>query len=138
MSDLYLVLRSRLAAVAEWVYIPTHVLREARERTGLSYEAMGRALNVSSKTYERYEKAGRVPPALVRPVAAALDIEIEEPRRVRVVGTVDEPAAGQLLRRFDEIEAKIDGLDRKLDVMDGTERLVAIADQLRELARARL
>jgi DNA-binding transcriptional regulator YiaG len=56
MSDLYLVLRSRLAAVAEWVYIPTDVLREARERKGLSYETMGRVLNVSSKTYERYEK----------------------------------------------------------------------------------
>jgi transcriptional regulator with XRE-family HTH domain len=135
MSDLYLVLRSRLAAVAEWVYIPTHVLRE---RKGLSYEAMGRVLNVSSKTYERYEKAGRVPPALVRPVAVAVDIEIEEPRRIRVVGTVDEPAAGQLLRRFDEIEAKIDGLDRKLDVMDNAARLTAIEEQLRDVARTRL
>jgi len=53
MSDLYLVLRRRLEAVTEWVEIDTATLRSARKALGLSYEAMGRALNVAAKTWER-------------------------------------------------------------------------------------
>ena len=61
MSDLYLVLRSRLPVVKEWAILGTKPMKEARLRLGLGYETMARKLPVSSKTYERYEKAGRVP-----------------------------------------------------------------------------
>jgi len=39
--------------VTEWVEIDTATLRSARKALGLSYEAMGRALNVAAKTWER-------------------------------------------------------------------------------------
>jgi DNA-binding XRE family transcriptional regulator len=61
MSDMYLVLRRRLDDVArqhDWVPIGTETMRDARKHLGLSYEAVGRALSVASKTYERWEKAG--------------------------------------------------------------------------------
>lgn len=106
MSDLYLVLRSRLEAVPEWVFIDTAVLRAGRERKGLSYEAMGRELHVSSKTWERHEKQGRVPRPLVPAVAATLDLEIEEPVRQRVVV---EPGRS-IEERLTTIEAKVDEL----------------------------
>lgn len=91
MSDLYLVLRHRLEAVAvDWIEIPTPVLKEARKRKGLSYESLARELNVVAKTWERYEKAGRVPRQLVSRVAEALDLEIEQPARQRISVTDDQ------------------------------------------------
>lgn len=124
MSDLYLVLRSRLASVPEWVFIETAILREARESRGLSYESMGRETNVSSKTWERYEKAGRVPRPLVPRVAEVLNLEIEEPgpRRVRLEPPEVRVEALDDLRthvdgRFDELFSALTALDRKLDTM---------------------
>src|SRR3954469_15042088 len=85
MSDLYLVLRHRLDDVRpDWVLIESAVMRRAREQRGLSYEAMGRLLNVASKTYERYEKAGRVPKPILPRLAEVLDLEIDQPARERV------------------------------------------------------
>lgn len=131
MSDLYLVLRSRLASVPEWVFIESAVLRQARERRGYSYEAMGRLLSVSSKTYERYEKAGRVPPPLVPRLAEVLQLEIEEPPLVRVTTSRARDAA-----TLDELERLLHAIDRKLDLLDPSSRLAAIEAQLAELSRA--
>jgi transcriptional regulator with XRE-family HTH domain len=103
MSSLYLVLRRRLEEVLEWVELDTATMNSARRAKGLSYEAVARLLNVSSKTYERYEKAGRVPRWMLPAVAAALDLEIEqaEPRRIRIDDEVDE--AEQLARLDDRV-----------------------------------
>lgn len=79
MSELYLVLRRRLESVRRWVQVPTDVLRDARKTQGLSYEATGRLLNISSKTYERYEKQGRLPLELVDAIADVLGLTIERP-----------------------------------------------------------
>lgn len=90
MSDLYLVLRRRLEEVKNWAYIDTDVLRSARDRLGLSYEAMGRNIPTTSKTYERWEKAGRIPVELVDRIADLLDLEIERPKRERTPVAVDD------------------------------------------------
>jgi transcriptional regulator with XRE-family HTH domain len=91
MSDLYLVLRSRLEAVkGEWVYVPSDVLRQARKARGLSIEAMGRELHCSAKTYERHEKDGRVPLDQVDRYAQVLGLQIERPA---FSGAITVPAA---------------------------------------------
>ena len=133
MSDLYLVLRNRLDGVPEWVFIETDVLRAARERVGLSYEAMAREIHVSSKTWERYEKAGRVPRPILPTVASVLNLEIEEPARTTVVVR---PGESQL----DRIEASLTAIDRKLDGDRQAleQRLMAIDGLLRDSLRARL
>lgn len=74
---MYLVLKSRLESVANWQYIGSEVLKSARKQRGLSYEAVGRLANVSSKTYERYERDGRVPEHMVDKFAGILGLEIE-------------------------------------------------------------
>lgn len=87
MSDLYLVLRHRLAQVAhDWVQIDGQVLVDARARKGLSREALGALVGVVAKTVERYETQGRVPRALLPRFAEALDLNIEEvpPTTVRI------------------------------------------------------
>lgn len=89
MSDLYLVLRRRLQDVTDWVELDTDILHNARKALGLSYEAMGRRLNVASKTWERWEKAGRVPRHELRRVAETLNLEIDWPERTQI--TVPEP-----------------------------------------------
>jgi predicted transcriptional regulator len=113
MSDLYLVLRSRLEGVPEWVFIDSDILRAARERRGLSYETMARTLPVASKTWERYEKAGRVPRPLLAKVASQLDLEIEEPIRQRIQPTLQaEVDLAAVLRRVEDLHAEV------LDVRD--------------------
>lgn len=87
MSELYLVLRSRLDAVTNWISLGAEVMRKARKAKGLSYEAVARLASVSSKTYERYEKLGRVPEHMVETFADILGLEIERPGRARI--TVD-------------------------------------------------
>lgn len=136
MSDLYLVLRNRLEAVPEWVFIDTAILRTARERKGLSYETMSREIPVASKTWERYEKAGRIPRPNLARVAEILDLEIEEPARQRV--TVGSPAEDRedLIDRLERIEQLMLAFDRRLDtgVMP---RLDSIDNALRDVARAK-
>lgn len=110
MSDLYLVLRSRLEAVPEWVFIDSDVLRDARDRKGLSYETMARTLPVSSKTWERYEKAGRVPRSLLAKVAAVLDLEIEEPQRQRVTVETEALDLAAVLERVEGLQSDVSEL----------------------------
>lgn len=119
MSDLYLVLHSRLEPVGkrfEWVDLGPEVMLEARKRTGLSREAVSRKLNVSTKTYERYEKMGQVPRHELRSVAEVLELEIEdaEPTRlgVRLPSEDDrlaalEERAGRTEARLGEVQATV-------------------------------
>lgn len=81
MSDLYLVLRSRLADVAEWLHVGEDVMRSARNARGLSVESTARQLHIASKTYERHEKRGRIPRHRVSDYARVLGLEITEPER---------------------------------------------------------
>jgi transcriptional regulator with XRE-family HTH domain len=124
MSDLYLVLRRRLEDVVDWVDLGYDVLHDARKRRGLSYEAMGRQLAVASKTYERYEKAGRVPRQLLPKVAEVLDLEIEQPDRVRIIV----PATGDGQPTLESLRAQ---------VSEQGEQLARIERLLRELADPR-
>jgi len=80
MSELYLVLRSRLQEVADWYHLPEGALRQARERVG-SRETVARRLHVSQKTLERWEKENRVPRHLISAVATVLHMPIETDTR---------------------------------------------------------
>jgi transcriptional regulator with XRE-family HTH domain len=99
--------------VADWVELGTTVMKTARERLGLSYESVARQVPVSSKTYERYEKKGRVPRPLLPKIAGILQLEVEEPDRIRVTveGDPAEVAQGELaaLRtQLDRIETLLE------------------------------
>jgi transcriptional regulator with XRE-family HTH domain len=108
MSDLYLVLRHRLDHMTDWVMIESTVLREARRRLSLSYEAVARQIPVSSKTYERYEKNGRVPRELIDTVAGILELDIQTakppPPRVTDTWSVREDFAADVIKRLERIE----------------------------------
>lgn len=128
MSDLYLVLRRRLEEVKNWAYIDTDVLRSARDSRGLSYEAMGRLIPTSSKTYERWEKGGRIPVELVGVIADLLDLEIERPQRTRTTVTVDGGARdGAEATDIDVLRAE---MARRLNGVEGL--LSEILDRLPE------
>jgi transcriptional regulator with XRE-family HTH domain len=133
MSDLYIVLRRRLEAVPEWVYIDSALLRAARERQGFSYETIARQIPVVSKTYERYEKAGRVPRQLLAKIAELLDLEIEEPERTRIMVEPAEPR-GSVRDEISSLRTEIRELDQKLDVALG-QRLDRIEQEIRTLTR---
>lgn len=109
MSDLYLLLRRRLEDVADWTTLGTETMLTARNAKGLSHEAMGRLLHVAGKTYDRWEKRGQVPRHYVMQVADVLDLEIEEPARLRVVAEQqhadDEDIAGQLADLVAQVRA---------------------------------
>jgi len=121
MSDLYLVLRHRLGDMIEWVDLGVDVMRDARKRQGLSYETMARAIKVSAKTYERYEKAGRVPRWQLPKVAEVLELEIEwpEPMRVAVTSEVDPAAA---VAEAEEILDRLARIERLLHELLGPPR----------------
>lgn len=108
MSNLVLILRHRLDDVANWVMVDTAVLRSARQRVGLSYEAVARQIPVSSKTYERYEKQGRVPRELMARLMAILEIEVETPS-VPPLKISSEPPNhwAEVLARLERIEQLI-------------------------------
>jgi transcriptional regulator with XRE-family HTH domain len=124
MSDLYLVLRRRLEDVTDWVELGTSTLKNARKAQGLSYEAMGRNLNVAAKTYERYEKAGRVPRHLLPAVADVLDLEIDWPKRGTV--TVDDPPDSDDARLRAIVR---DELRDVLEILERIERGTGVDDQ---------
>jgi len=79
MSNLVIVLRHRLDDVKNWVKIDPVVLESARDRLGLSREAVARQIPVASKTIERWEKQGRVPREVMPKLMAILEIELEAP-----------------------------------------------------------
>lgn len=95
MSDMYLVLRTRLDEVTNWVVVGTDVMKNARTALGLGYETAAHKLSVSSKTYERREKAGRWPAHEMDRLADVFNLELERPARVRV--TAREESATEVL-----------------------------------------
>lgn len=115
MSDLYLVLRRRLEDVTDWVELGVDTLKDARKAKGLSYEAMGRQLNVASKTWERWEKAGRVPRHELRRVAKELELEISWPAPVTVdLEDDDDGATRDLRREMADIRSQLGRIERLL------------------------
>ena len=130
MSALYLVLRSRLDSVREWVLIDAAVLKAAREAKGLSYETVARELHVAAKTWERYEKAGRVPRALLAQVAELLGLEIEEPSPKRV--TIE-----PLELRVKALAELRSHLDQRFDTIESMLTELAPREEVDPLAAAR-
>src|SRR5687767_5424746 len=112
MSALTPILRSRVPTVGkrfEWVELGSSVMRSARKRKGLSYEGAARLLSFSAKTYERWEKKGKVPVHEVPHVADVLGLEIERPDPVSVnLGPApvsdEEARSSEILRRLGRIE----------------------------------
>jgi len=136
MSDLYLVLRNRLDAVAEWVAIEPAVLRAARERRGLSYETMAREIHVSAKTWERYEKAGRVPRHALRAIAEVLELEIDEPALARIVIAGSDEERSEILDHLAMIDERLNAIDAKLGLLVPAEQLEALEAARAEAAAA--
>lgn len=118
MSELVLVLRRRLEDVVDWTHLGTDTLHTARKRKGLSYEAMGRLLNVSAKTWERWEKRGDVPRHMVTAVAGVLSLEIEEvaPLRAEVAAGEAEQLAEvrRLLTEVRDLRVVVDRIEAAL------------------------
>lgn len=126
MSGIYLVLRRRLEDVVDWVELGTDVMRTSRKARGYSYEAMGRQLNVAAKTWERWEKAGRVPRHNLDRVADVLNLELERParRRVTIADAPDDDEATQPFVEWREtmlqqMEALADGQRDLASLLEG-------------------
>lgn len=113
MSDLYLVLRERLQAVAEedWIPLSGSVLIEARRQRGLSREALGARIHVASKTIERWEKNNKVKRASLPALARELGLQIEEPKFEPIIlpptGSPLDEQAGAVLRELAAIRAAL-------------------------------
>src|SRR4051794_20645105 len=121
MSDLYLILRSRLPSVAEWVELGSDVMLTARKAQGLSRESVSRDLHVSTKTVERYESEGRIPRQLLPTYAKIVGLEIEEPARVKV--TLDD----------EQVEAHLPQ-DVARQLADAAEGLAAVVARFESIA----
>lgn len=116
---MYLILRHRLDTVVDWVEIDSAVLKQARKGLGLSYEGVARLISVSSKTYERWEKAGRIPRADLPNVAAVLRLQIEEPAMTTV--TVAGKVPPDVLQRLEAAT---------MAMTTAAERIVEIVERL--------
>lgn len=114
MSDIYLILRRRLTDVTDWVELGTATLKAARKAKGYSYEAMGRQLSMAAKTWERWEKNGRVRRHMLPQVAEVLELEIDWPKKTPV--TVTEPPARDRAR-IAIVEDELREVQRALEVL---------------------
>lgn len=140
MSELYLVLRSRLESVAEWVTIGDE-LSLAQKARGFSDERVAREFPVSTRTWIRWRTRGQVPIHMLDRAAEILHLEIERPARRSVALPEEEAVAqaldqlsAQLAERDAELTRLLVSLDRKLDV-EITPRLDALEAAVRDLAR---
>jgi transcriptional regulator with XRE-family HTH domain len=121
MSELYLVLRSRLDGVVDWVYLDGKVVIDARARKGLGREALGAKLHIAAKTLERYEKRSRFPRAIIPALADELDIRIEQPLTEPLTATVRGPeadAGGEIALLRAALVEVLGKLDRILDLLE--------------------
>lgn len=84
MSDLYLTLRTRLEAVADWITLGSERMRAAQDALGLSDERVARLIPVATRTWIRWRQRGQVPVYMLERVADALDLEIDRPARQRI------------------------------------------------------
>lgn len=122
MSDLYLTLRHRLDAVAEWVTIGIDVWNDAQKALGLSDERAARLVPVSARTWIRWRQRGQVPIHTLDRVAQILDLEIERSRPNPVV------LEGEDLEELrDRMERQHDDVIRRLDRIEELARAGAIA-----------
>jgi DNA-binding transcriptional regulator YiaG len=104
MSDIYLELRTRIPVVAARTRLGTARIQEAQDATGLSNEAIARAIPISEKTWRRWKEAGEIPTAALPAVAKVLNLELLEasPMPVHVGRDGDRP--DELSQRLDAIE----------------------------------
>lgn len=107
MSDLYLVLRERIHAVAEGIEIPTEVLQQAQDAKGLSNERLARLLPISERQWRRWKKDGRVPVYWLDRISEVLDLEIERPSFPRSLTVPATPDADERLARMEKLMAQL-------------------------------
>lgn len=95
----------------DWLEVGRDVMESARAERGLSMEAAARALHISSRTYDRHEKAGRIPRYQISDYARVLGLEIIEPEKRRVDLPLEEATTAELLeevRRQGEVLARLE------------------------------
>lgn len=125
MSDLYLHLRHRLEAVAEWVTIGVDAFGAAQKQLGLSDERAARLVPVSVRTWIRWRQRGQVPIHSLDRVAQILELDIERASRHRVV--VEEDADLQELR--DHLDGQHEEVIRRLASIEEQIRVTAATEQ---------
>lgn len=125
MSDLYLVLRSRLEAVADWLTLGEELVT-AQRALGLSDERVAREVSVATRTWIRWRQRGQVPIYMVDRVAEVLQLEIERPTKRKVKLDAEETQ---------EVLDAIRALDSRFDT-ELLPRLEGIEAELRELRQA--
>jgi transcriptional regulator with XRE-family HTH domain len=124
MSDLYLVLRSRLEDVQSWVTLGPEVIREAQQRIGLSDERVARQVPVSTRTWIRWRERGQIPAHSLDRVAKVLELEVERSRPVSVVASTDE-ASLPLDARLEQLEGRVlDAVESQQESLDALMRKV--------------
>ena len=100
-----------------WVRIPTEDLRAARSRLGLSYDNVARHLNLTTKTYTRWEKTGRINTQYLDRLSEILELKIDRPEAIHVT-IAEPPDALPMLQALDHrlgaLEAEIVELQRLL------------------------
>ncbi len=125
MSDMYLVLRSRLEDVQSWIDLGVDVIRDAQKRTGLSDERLARQVPISTRTWIRWRERGQVPTHSLERIAELLQLEVERSQRPRVI--VDDLP----LDRLGELE------ERVLSQLEGMQTILERLDERVELLSAR-
>jgi hypothetical protein len=95
MSELYLVLRSRLDGVVDWVYLDGKIVMDARARKGLGREALGARLHIPALAEEldiRIEQAVTEPlsATITEPVPAAAEVALLRTAVVEALGKLDQ------------------------------------------------
>lgn len=123
MSELELVLRRRLQAVRKGVRIGTDTLQTAQDATGLSNERLARELHVSTKTWERWKKAGEVPVYHLDDVARELSLQIERPEGPRV--RLPEPQTQMLQELAADVRELLAESREALDRLERIESMLA-------------
>lgn len=103
---------------------------DARDAKGLSREAVARQLGTSAKTYERYEKEGRVPTHTVEKLAGILDLSIARvPARTLTVE--EDPETSDLralvVRIEDAARSIAEESERIAELLSGQENVPAQA-----------
>jgi transcriptional regulator with XRE-family HTH domain len=101
--------------VKGWLPIGEETMISARKARGLSREALGSLIHVTSKTVERWELRGAVPRADLENYAQAVGLDIETPEPVKIkLPPIDDAQTARIEARLAEVSAKLDELERLL------------------------
>lgn len=129
---MYLELKSKIPVVAARTAVGRERLQAAQDAVGLSNERLARLIPVSTKTWERWKKAGEIPTQWLPQVARALRLELVEAPAVPAVVELRPTAAEPLLARVAETVA---------DLAEGQQELLAevatLGEKLDELLARR-